>query len=59
MLFRSAQVAIDSKLIIIQREMKRKMIEYGFLDEDGRQIKPYVIRDIDWVVEQIETKGGG
>ena len=55
----SAQVAIDSKLIIIQREMKRKMIEYGFLDEDGRQIKPYVIRDIDWVVEQIETKGGG
>ena len=55
----SAQVAIDSKLINIQREMKRKMTEAGFLDSEGNVIKPYVIRDIDWVNEQIETKGRG
>lgn len=55
----SAQVAIDSKLINIQREMKRKMTEFGFLDKDGHVIKPYVVRDVDWVIDQIKTKGGG
>lgn len=55
----SAQVAIDSKIIDIQREMKRKMTESGFLDKDGNVIKPYVIHDVDWITEQIETKGRG
>ncbi|MCR5153623.1 MAG: extracellular solute-binding protein, partial [Lachnospiraceae bacterium] len=51
----SAQVVIDEQTIPINREIKKKMKELGYTDEDGNLIKPYVIRDIDWVEEQIEA----
>lgn len=51
------RVAIDQQTIEINREIKKKLIEFGYVDEEGRKLKPYVIRDIDWVVEQME-KGG-
>ncbi|HHT97004.1 MAG TPA: extracellular solute-binding protein, partial [Clostridiales bacterium] len=49
----SAQVAIDEKVIAINREIRKKMQEIGYYDENGNLIKPYVIRDIDWIEEQI------
>lgn len=50
----SAQVAIDEKVIGINREIKRKMKELGYYDEEGNLLKPYVIRDVDWIIEQTE-----
>ena len=50
-----AQVAIDLRVIDINREFTRKMTEFGFLDSAGNQIRPYVVRELDWVREQIEN----
>ncbi len=53
----SAQVAVDEKTIDINREIKKKMTELGYYDEAGNQIKDFVIRDIDWIREQMEKAG--
>jgi ABC-type glycerol-3-phosphate transport system substrate-binding protein len=50
----SAQVAIDEKVIGINREIKKKMKELGYYDEEGNLLKPYIIRDVDWIIEQTE-----
>ncbi len=55
----SAQVAADEKVIAINREIKKKMKELGFYDDDGNLLKPYVIRDIDWIQEQMDQAKGG
>ncbi len=52
-----AQVSIDLKTITIQREFRRKMLEFGFTDEEGTLIKPYVVRELDWMLEQLEAHG--
>lgn len=53
----SAQVAADEKVIAINREIKKKMQELGYYDEDGNLIKPYVIHDVDWIQEQMDKAG--
>jgi len=53
------RIAIDRQVIAINREIKRKMTEFGYLDEQGNVIKPYKIRDVTWIKEQIKTRGGG
>ncbi|MBR6358311.1 MAG: extracellular solute-binding protein, partial [Lachnospiraceae bacterium] len=50
----SAQVVIDEQTIPINREIKKKMQELGYMDEEGNVTRPYVIRDVDWIEEQIE-----
>lgn len=50
----SAQVAVDEKVIGINREIRKKLQELGIYDEEGNLLKPYVLRDIDWIEEQIE-----
>lgn len=50
----SAQVAIDEKSVAINREIKKKMTELGYYDEEGNLLAPYVIRDIDWIEEQMK-----
>jgi len=52
-------IAVDRYTIQINREMRKKMIEFGFLDADGNLIKPYIIRDIDWVRQQMLAASGG
>ena len=49
-----AQVAIDKQVIEIQREFKKKMTEFGYLNNAGEQVKPYVVHEVDWITEQIE-----
>ena len=49
-----AQVAIDLRVHDINREFTRKMTEFGFLDAAGNQIRPYAVRELDWVIEMIE-----
>lgn len=51
----SAQVAIDEKSVAINREIRKKMTELGYYAEDGTLLKPYIIRDIDWIKEQMKT----
>lgn len=53
------RIAIDQQVITINREIKRKMIEFGYLDAQGNVLRPYNIRDIDWIVEQIDKKSKG
>lgn len=53
------RVAIDAEVIVINREIKRKMIEFGYLDSDGNILKPYIIRDIDWIQEQMDNAKEG
>lgn len=48
-------VAIDRYTIIIDREIRRKMIEFGFLNTDGTIKEDYVIRDIDWISDQMDA----
>jgi ABC-type glycerol-3-phosphate transport system substrate-binding protein len=50
----TAQVGIDEQVIAVNREIKKKMKELGYYDEKGNLLKPYVIRDVDWIEEQIE-----
>lgn len=50
----SAQVAVDEKVIAINREIKKKMTELNYYDEDGNLLTPYVLRDIDWIQEMME-----
>ncbi|MFO7611138.1 MAG: extracellular solute-binding protein [Clostridia bacterium] len=52
------RIAIDKQIVTINREIKRKMIEFGYIDEDGNIIKNYTVRDIDWIQEQIERNKG-
>ena len=54
----SAQVAIDEQTIPINREIKKKMQELGFMDENGKLLQSYVIRDVDWIEEQIKNARG-
>ncbi|MCL1787714.1 MAG: hypothetical protein FWG38_06980, partial [Defluviitaleaceae bacterium] len=49
-----AQVAIDLRVIDINREFTRKMTEFGFVDTAGNPLRPYVVRELDWVRYMIE-----
>jgi hypothetical protein len=51
----SAQVAADEKIIAINREIKKKMVELGYYDEQGNMQKSYVIRDVDWIQKQMDN----
>lgn len=55
----SAQVAADEKVIAINREITKKMKELGYYDEAGNCLKEYVIRDVDWIQEQMDRAGEG
>lgn len=51
----SAQVVLDEKIIEINREIKKKMTELGFYNEDGTLAKPYAIRDRSWIASQMSS----
>ena len=50
----SPQRAADRANTIVHREVRRKMIEFGFLDYEGNVLREFVLRDIDWIMENIE-----
>lgn len=51
----SIRVAIDNQVLKINREITKKMVEFGYIDEDGNTLVPYTIRDIAWVKAQMEN----
>ncbi len=53
------RVAIDRQVIVINREIARKMVEFGYLDNEGNVLKEYTIRDVDWIQEQIDLAREG
>jgi ABC-type glycerol-3-phosphate transport system substrate-binding protein len=55
----SVRVAVDEQIIIINREIEKKMIEFGYLDVDGNILKAYTIRDVDWIQAQMDAAVGG
>jgi hypothetical protein len=30
------------------------MTEFGFLDAEGNLLKPYTVRELDWIIEQLD-----
>lgn len=55
-----AQVAIDEKVIAINREILKKMNELGYYDEEGNMIKSYKTHDVSWIEDNIKkAKKGG
>ena len=53
------RVAIDKEVILINREMKRKLVEFGYLDSEGNVLKPYIIRDVDWIQFKMDEAKDG
>ncbi len=53
------RVAIDREVIVINREIKRKLVEFGYLDNEGNVLKPYTIRDVDWIQQQMDNAKDG
>ena len=50
--------AIDLEKVLVDREVQRKMEEFGYYDTStGKVIKEYKIRNIDWVEECIANNG--
>ncbi len=47
------RVEIESNVITMNREISRKMQEFGYIDSQGNVLKEYYIRDAAWVTEQI------
>lgn len=56
------RVAIDNQVLKINREIKKKMVEFGYLDAEGNVLVAYTVRDAAWVKQQIadyvERNGG-
>lgn len=57
----SIRVAIDNQVLTINREIYKKMVEFGYIDSEGNILVPYTIRDAQWVKDQIalHQEGGG
>ncbi|MDP3130768.1 MAG: extracellular solute-binding protein [Bacillota bacterium] len=53
------RVAIDDQVLKINREIKKKMVEFGYLDENGNVLVPYTVRGTDWILSQIALYGEG
>ncbi len=51
------RVEIDSNVITMNREISRKMLEFGYIDSEGKVLKAYYTRDVEWVIEQIKKYG--
>jgi ABC-type glycerol-3-phosphate transport system substrate-binding protein len=50
---RSVRTEIDKMIPVIDREVSRKMTEFGYLDEQGRVLKPFRVPRIEWILDQI------
>lgn len=55
----TTRVAVDVQTLTINREVRRKMVEFGYLDEEGNELKEFKIRDINWIQEQIDAAKEG
>ncbi|WP_249413958.1 extracellular solute-binding protein [Alteribacter keqinensis] len=52
----NARSAVDDSMVTIDREMRRKLEEFGYM-ENGRVVRPYTIPTIDMVEGWLESDG--
>lgn len=50
------RVAIDDAVVIINRELKRKLTEFGYY-KDGVMVKPYIVPNADNIDQWIKPRG--
>ncbi|MFG6117773.1 extracellular solute-binding protein [Thalassobacillus sp. B23F22_16] len=50
----NARAAVDDSVILINREMRRKLEEFGYMD-DGEVVKPYTIPTIETIERWLEA----
>ncbi|MBN2299754.1 MAG: extracellular solute-binding protein [Acholeplasmataceae bacterium] len=53
----SARYAIDRQVLIMNREIRLKMTEFGYFDDEGNMIKDYSIRDYDYFYNKFLENG--
>lgn len=53
------QPRIDEAALASNREMKRKLTEFGYYDENGNQLKDYNVHLIDELIAKQKQKAGG
>lgn len=53
------QPRIDEATLASNREMKRKMTEFGYYDEEGNKVKEYNIDLVDDLIEELKRKEEG
>jgi len=53
----NARVAIDEVVSDMNREILRKMIEFGYV-EDGVSVEEYIIADVDWIQNKMNEAAG-
>lgn len=53
----SARVAIDDVVTDMNREISRKLTEFGYY-EDGVLVKEYVVADVTWIEEKMKQSAG-
>ena len=47
----NVRTALDAAVVTINREIKRKLIEFGYLSQNGVVLKPYKVANIDEIKE--------
>lgn len=55
----SFQPRIDEATLASNREMKRKLTEFGYYDEEGNKLKEYNVNLVDDLIEQLNKKEDG
>ncbi len=55
----STGIAVDQYTILINREIRKKMIEFGFIDQNGDVLKVYTIPTIEWIQDKMMEASGG
>jgi len=53
----SPRYAIDRQVLLMNREIRIKMTEFGYLDDDGNVIKEYTVRDYDYFYQKFLENG--
>jgi ABC-type glycerol-3-phosphate transport system substrate-binding protein len=46
--------AVDDAIVLIDRELERKYKEFGYIDQDGNKIRPYIITTKEDVISWME-----
>lgn len=55
--YRPVRTEIDKMIPVVDREVRRKMIEFGYIDENLTVLEPYIVPDIDWIKAKVREAG--
>ncbi|GAB6091540.1 extracellular solute-binding protein [Spirochaeta dissipatitropha] len=52
---RSLRTEVDTMIPVIDREVTRKMTEFGFIDSEGNVLKPFIVPEMDWILSKFAS----